>query len=212
MKGFGTDEDALINVICRRSNEQRQIIQRTYKTNFGKDLLDDIRSETGGNFENLLVSLLTPIVDFYAKELHDAMSGLGTDEDVLIEVLCSMSNYEIHTIKNAYLRMYGQNLESELVSETSGNFKRLLVSLCAAARDESGGVDPVAAKRDATELLRAGELRVGTDESTFNMVLCQRNYAQIKLVRERFCCVFFSKRELNGKIRFSCRFAKNTEA
>lgn len=104
MKGFGTDEDALINVICRRSNEQRQMIQRAYKTSFGKDLIEDIRSETSGNFENLLVALLTPIVDFYVKELHDAMAGIGTDEDVLIEVLCSMSNFEIHTIKNAYER------------------------------------------------------------------------------------------------------------
>lgn len=104
MKGFGTDEDALINIICRRSNEQRQMIQRAYKTSFGKDLIEDIRSETSGNFENLLVALLTPIVDFYVKELHDAMAGIGTDEDVLIEVLCSMSNFEIHTIKNAYER------------------------------------------------------------------------------------------------------------
>lgn len=137
------------------------------------------------------------------------MAGIGTDEDVLIEVLCTMSNYEIHTIKHAYERctyfvllkrislitckkkmshisifaVYGKSLESELMSETSGNFKRLLVSLCAGGRDESGVVDQEGAVRDATELLRAGELRAGTDESTFNMVFCHRNFAQIKLVR-----------------------------
>ncbi|XP_055684448.1 annexin B11 isoform X2 [Lutzomyia longipalpis] len=186
MKGFGTDEDALINVICRRSNEQRQIIAREYKTNFGKDLIEDIKSETSGNFENLLVALMTPIVDFYAKELHDAMSGVGTDEDVLIEVLGSMSNYEIHTIKFAFEKIYGQSLENQLISETSGNFKRLLVSLCVGGRDESGVTDPVAAQNDARELLKAGELRIGTDESTFNMVLCQRNYAQIRLICDEY--------------------------
>lgn len=78
--------------------------------------------------------------------------------------------------------MFGAHLESELKSETSGNFKRLLISLCAAARDESGRVDPNKAEEDARELLKAGELRVGTDESMFNMILCQRNYQQLKLV------------------------------
>ena len=78
--------------------------------------------------------------------------------------------------------VYGAHLESELKSETSGNFKRLLVSLCTAARDESGHTDREAAQRDARELLKAGELRVGTDESMFNMILCHRNYQQLKLV------------------------------
>lgn len=68
------------------------------------------------------------------------------------------------------------------MSETSGNFKRLLVSLCVGARDESGVTDVLAAQRDATALLKAGELQIGTDESTFNMVLCQRNYQQLKLI------------------------------
>ena len=104
MKGFGTDENTLINIICRRSNQQLQEVQRQYKTHFGKDLIEDIKSETSGNFENLLVGLLRPIVDFYCTELCTAMSGIGTDEDVLVEILCTLSNTEIHTIKNAYLR------------------------------------------------------------------------------------------------------------
>ncbi|XP_030564649.1 annexin B11 isoform X1 [Drosophila novamexicana] len=186
MKGFGTDEDKLIEIICRRSNEQRQEIQRQYKTHFGKDLIEDIKSETSANFQKLLVGLLRPIVDYYCAELNDAMAGLGTDEEVLIEILCTLSNLEIHTIKNQYLRLYGAHLESELKSETSGNFKRLLISLCTAARDESGRVDPNKAKEDARELLKAGELRVGTDESMFNMILCQRNYQQLKLIFQEY--------------------------
>ncbi|XP_033241443.1 annexin B11 isoform X1 [Drosophila pseudoobscura] len=186
MKGFGTDENALINIICRRTNEQRQEIQRQYKTHFGKDLIEDIKSETSGNFEKLLVGLLQPIVDYYCAELNDAMAGIGTDEEVLIEILCTLSNMEIYTIKNQYLRLYGAHLESELKSETSGNFKRLLTSLCTAARDESGRIDPDQAKDDARELLKAGELRVGTDESMFNMILCQRNYAQLKMIFQEY--------------------------
>uniref|UniRef100_U5EWZ9 Annexin n=1 Tax=Corethrella appendiculata TaxID=1370023 RepID=U5EWZ9_9DIPT len=182
MKGFGTDESAIINVLCRRSNQQIQEIAKAFKTNFGKDLIEDIKSETSGNFEALLVARLTPIVDFYVKELHDAIAGIGTDEDVLIEVLCSLSNYEIQVICDCYQRTYCKSLESDLMADTSGNFKRLMVSLCTAHRDESGVVDPEAARRDATELLRAGELRVGTDESTFNLIFCQRNYQQLKLI------------------------------
>jgi len=182
MKGFGCDEKALIDVICRRNNQQRQEIAKVFKTNFGKDLIENIKSETRGNFEKLLVALLTPTLDFYCKEIKDAMAGIGTDEDVLIEILCTLSNYEIKTIKEHYQRLYGKDLESEIIGETSGNFKRLLVSLCTANRDESGATDVERAKADATALLRAGELMFGTDESVFNSILCQRNYIQLKLI------------------------------
>lgn len=81
-----------------------QAIAKAFKVCFGKDLIEDIKSETTGNFENLLVALLTPTVDFYVKEIHDAMDGMGTAEDVLVEVFCSLRNHEIHTIKAAYKR------------------------------------------------------------------------------------------------------------
>ena len=36
MKGFGTDEKAIINVLANRTNEQRQEIALYFKTKFGK--------------------------------------------------------------------------------------------------------------------------------------------------------------------------------
>lgn len=54
-------------------------------------------------------------------------------------------------------------------------------------RDESGVVDPEAAFNDAQALLQAGELLfAGTDESTFNQVMCQRNRKQLKLVFDEY--------------------------
>jgi hypothetical protein len=80
---------------------------------------------------------------------------------------------------------YRRPLEKDIKGDTSGHFKRLLVALCNAGRDESGVTDRIKARQDAADLYAAGEMKLGTDESTFNMVLCQRNYAQLKLVRSK---------------------------
>lgn len=186
MKGFGTDENAIIGVLCCRSNLQRMDIVRTYKTAYGKDLINDIKSETSGKFENVLVALLTHSYELYARELYESISGGGTDEDVLIEVMCTMSNQEIRDISAYYHRMFGRSLESELQGDTSGTFKRLMTSLSTAHRDESMVTDVNQARQDAQELKRAGIDKWGTDESVFNRILCLRNYEQIKLIAQEY--------------------------
>ncbi|XP_022906646.2 annexin B9-like [Onthophagus taurus] len=182
MKGFGTDEKAIINVLARRTNDQRMEIAVQFKTMYGKDLVKDLRSETSGNFKKLLTSMMTPIPILYAQHIRDAITGIGTDEEVLIEVMCTKSNEEIRCIRSAYETEYGNCLEDDLRSDTSGTFKRIMVSLSAAGRDESMHVDHEAAVQDANRLLEAGENQWGTDESTFNMILCQRNYAQLRVI------------------------------
>ena len=164
MKGFGTDENALISVICRRTNNERQQIARAFKTSYGKDLISDIKSETKNSFEKLLVACLIPTAEYISMEINEALVGAGTDEEVLIEVLCTMTNREIYDINCMYQRMYGTNLESALIGDSSGSFRRLLVSLCAGGRDESNFTDVAAAKVDAARKpLKRRQLAAGLD-------------------------------------------------
>jgi hypothetical protein len=69
---------------------------------FKQDLIADLKSELGGNFENVIIGLMLPTDEYCAKQLHKAMKGAGTNEDVLVEILCSRPYDEIVKIAAAY--------------------------------------------------------------------------------------------------------------
>lgn len=186
MKGLGTDEKAIINVLCKRSNAQRQQISLQYKSGYGRDLIKDLKSELGGKFENVILGLMMPPFEYLAQQLHKAMAGLGTDEDVLFETLCTHSNAEIRAIRDTYQRMYRQSLEQSVRSEVSDHFKRLLTAILQANRDESGQVDQGKAANQAQALYKAGEKKMGTDEETFNVILVTQNPGQLQAIMAEY--------------------------
>lgn len=185
MKGLGTDEKAIINVVCKCSNKQRQKIIPSFKQQFGRDLIDDLKSEIGGNFLRTVLALFRTPAEQDAFIVHEAIAGAGTDEEALIEVICTRNNAEIKAMKEAYEKMYKKDMEKAVMGDTSGDFKRLLVSLLTGTRDEKGA-DPELAKKDAEALYKAGEGRLGTDESKFNQILCTRSYKHLRLVYQEY--------------------------
>ena len=58
MKGLGTDETSIIQLVCRRSNAELQAIRADFRRQFNRDLIDDLKSELGGSLEDLIVGLV----------------------------------------------------------------------------------------------------------------------------------------------------------
>lgn len=173
MRGFGTDEQALIDILCQRSNDQRQSIMEHYGRIVARPLIADLKSELSGNFKNVIIGLMFPTNHYCAKQLHKAMKGIvRIKEDVLVEILCSRSYEEIEKIAAAYQSLYGTTLIEDVRKGTSGTFRQLLIMTLQKMTDQSNGYgdwayDPVKAKDQAKILYKAGERKIETDVNVF---------------------------------------------
>uniref|UniRef100_A0A672SMF7 Annexin n=1 Tax=Sinocyclocheilus grahami TaxID=75366 RepID=A0A672SMF7_SINGR len=186
MKGFGSDKEAILDLITSRSNAERQDIRAAYKSQFGKDLIDDLKYELTGKFERLIVVLMRPPAYHDAKEIKDAIKGAGTDEKCLIEILASRTNEQIHNLVAAYKDAYGRDLEEDVIGDTSGHFKKMLVVLLQGTREEDDVVSEDLVEQDAQDLYDAGEAQWGTDEAKFIMLLGNRSVIHLQLVFDEY--------------------------
>lgn len=49
-----------------------------------------------------MVALCHTTDEYLCKELHKAMDGIGTNEHILIEILCTKENDEVQTLVDTY--------------------------------------------------------------------------------------------------------------
>ncbi|KAG5449894.1 Annexin A6 [Clonorchis sinensis] len=208
MKGAGTDEDTLINILARRTNHERQQICATYESLYHTPLRKVIKDDTSGQFRTVLCELCHDLPYILAKGLYYAMKGLGTNDRVLIEVLTSLWNDEVKAVSDAYKQVLehekvdrpDRTLLSDLVSDTSNHFQYALSILAQGQRDDlpalqlkavpEKGVATVVNKEltevDAKELLAAGASRVGTSEKRITRIITGRTTFQLAADAEAY--------------------------
>ena len=186
MKGFGTDEAALIKIVANRTNQQRMAIKEAYKTAFGRDLISDLKSELRGKLEDAMVALFTEPIEYDCDSLKNAMKGVGTDEDSLIEIITSRPNWMLKKIKEKYKEKYKKDLESAIKSETSGDLERLLVSILQCKRSENNNPNMNECAAQAKELFDAGEAKWGTDSAVFNKIFTGSSPAEIACIAREY--------------------------
>ncbi|KAK5452211.1 hypothetical protein LTS15_007276 [Exophiala xenobiotica] len=181
MKGFGTDENALIRILAKPDPLQMALLKNTFNQRHRRDLEKDIRSETSKYFREGLVALVQGPLMHDVHSVHEAIKGLGTKESVLNDVLLGRSNADMRAIKQAYQETYKRALETDVKGDLSMKTERLFSMVMAATRnEESAPVVPHELERDVTELHRAMDARVGTDQVTVCSILSNRSDGQIR--------------------------------
>ncbi|KAM6942661.1 annexin A2-B-like [Xenentodon cancila] len=187
IKTKGVDEQTVIDILTRRSYEQRKDIAFEYERIAKKDLASALKGALSGSLEALMLGLLKSTTQYDASELKASMKGLGTDEETLIELVCSRNNEELTEIKKVYRELFKKELEKDIAGDTSGDFAKLLLSLVQTKRDEpSNVVDYQKIDDDARSLYEAGVKRKGTDVATWITIMSQRSVPHLQKVFERY--------------------------
>ncbi|XP_018592549.1 annexin A2 [Scleropages formosus] len=134
------DMNTLVRVLTNRTNAQRQLVAQAYRSLAGKELSAMLKKCLTGGLQDLLLGLMMTPSQFDAHRLRQAMEGLGTDEETLLEVLCTRSREQLKEIIVVYNQEFGRYLENDLISETSKDFTKLLLAILTKEQENLPGV------------------------------------------------------------------------
>ncbi|KAM3172397.1 hypothetical protein ACTXT7_014624 [Hymenolepis weldensis] len=141
VKGAGTNEQLLIQAVIPYPNSVIRGVAPAYQKLFGRDVIQDVKSDTSRDFERILVAMLqgqreeNTNVDMSqvtadAEQLYNAgEKRLGTEEAVFTRIFAQRSFEHIKAINEVYQRKYGHGLDKALTKETSGDYKRTMLAI-----------------------------------------------------------------------------------
>ncbi|KAF1466475.1 Annexin A7, partial [Pygoscelis antarcticus] len=66
---------------------------------------------------------------FFAERLYYSMKGAGTDDSTLIRIIVTRSEIDLVQIKQVFTQMYQKTLATMIASDTSGDYRRLLLAI-----------------------------------------------------------------------------------
>ena len=189
MKGAGTNEDTLIEIIASRPGWLLKKIKKKYKEKYKNELEDDVADDTSGSFKKLLVSLLQcdrstnedPDIDSckeVVEELYKAgEKRLGTDEPIFNKHFAKLSPTELMVVAREYHKAYRKSLYDVIASEYSRDVKKLLQTIMYSLISPS--------EYFATRIYKAIK-GAGTDDKMLIRVIVTRHEIDMSTIKQYF--------------------------
>ncbi|XP_067832223.1 annexin A2-like [Heptranchias perlo] len=190
MKGLGTDEATLIEILATRSNKELHEIDAAYKEEFQKDLEKDIVADTSGRFQKLVLALAKgtretnsnvinyELIEEDAMDLHRAATQKKPpDFDAWIPILTERSQNHLNRVFKLYKVYSSCDITETIKKQMKGN-------------DEKGFLALVQSIQNTPEYLadrlQSSMKGLGTRDQTLTRLLVSRCETDLLSIRAEF--------------------------
>lgn len=129
----GADQIIVCNILTSRSDGQIRAICQQFEQRYRQSLEKALEKKFDNHMEDALVLLVRRACDRAmadAVQLEEAMAGLGTKDQLLVQrvVRVHWNRTHMDQVKRAYQHRYKKDLIARVRGETSGDYQRLMVA------------------------------------------------------------------------------------
>ncbi|KAI7227365.1 Annexin [Hortaea werneckii] len=205
IKGIGTKEAAMNEVLLSRSNADLQAIKRHYQHMYRKSLESDVKGDLSMKTERLFDMVMAarrnedsaPVIpqqiDADINEIYRATEGqMGTDELQACSIISSRSDGQLRAISQGYQQKYHRSLQEVIKKEFSGHMEDALLYMVCRAEDP--------AKHDA-DLLEDAMRGLGTKDKALIRRVIAIHWSRDRLHQAKSAYRHFYKKDLADRIK-----------
>ena len=187
VKGLGTDEAALIEILSTRDSEKIEKMKLRYKEMFpGHEMETDIKNDTSGSFWTVLKALLenkrslntNPDLEEcknLAQKLYDSLNNKKNNTEIFSEILTQKSKEEIATIGKIYHKISKSNILEDIKKVFSGDTKKIFVGII------YGVLSP---SEYFAELVHDAVKGLGTKDRTLKRIIISREEIDMPQIKQ----------------------------
>ncbi|XP_068663851.1 LOW QUALITY PROTEIN: annexin D3-like [Aristolochia californica] len=124
------DEDYVVWILSTRNKFQLKTAFDCYRKIYKISIEEDIRHSLSGDLVTAVRCIHSPEKHF-AEVVRSSIVGLGTHEDLLTRAIVTRAEVDMEKIKEEYLYAYNVKLIDDVMGDTSGDYKDILLTLLA---------------------------------------------------------------------------------
>jgi annexin A7/11 len=193
IKGIGTNEKDLIQIICPKETHEIEVVKAAYKRLYNHDLEKDLANEEKGPLGKIFRSIASAgraesravdqgLANKEAQELYDAGEGtFGTDESAFVRILCMRSFPQLNATFNAYSKISGHDIEKAIKKEMGGDLEKACLAIVKSAKNKSAYF---------AEALHEAMDGVGTKDDDLIRILVTRSENDITQIKAAYKSIY----------------------